>query len=607
MIKLLPLSFKASELPIFKESRRGDWYEYGSNKPYKNNYGSYLVKLLNESSKQSTIIESKTKFIVGRGFYIDKDISFSERALVEAFLRQVKETNLLVKIVKDKKVFGGFAIQVILNKQRKIVGLEHIDFNNIRVGTEDNYYYTSDWNRNPEGNEDFTEFFNFNQEANTSDNYLIYFKEYRPDLGEYPIPDYVAAIPYLEADAEIANFTLSNIRNNLSAGYVVSFNNGEPSDEEMREIERKFKDYATGTDNAGKPLLSFTDQQADHPQIIPIPVNGQDDRFINLNKQIQEEIFTAHSIVSPMLFGIKDKTGLGSNADELRTASELYQNLQVDTEQDILEDVFNELINFNGLPKCLKIQKIEPVGKPLSESVMVGVMTTDEIREKVGLPKLEAGQEIQLKSQEEEMIFSQLKDIGYNADNLEVLETIVNPITCIADAEKFEAEIKEKYVNVLTELEKSILALLIKNATMPNTEIIKALDITPTEAQQSVASLQDKGALNNDFKPTEQGKQTIQVPQEEIFIVYKYQKRNDAPKLKGKESRPFCQQMLRISKEFNRRYTLDQLKMLKNDFDMTGLDIFQRRGGWYNNPRLKKTTPWCRHIWSQEVVRIQKQ
>ena len=603
MIKLLPLSFKASELPVFKESRKGDWYEYGSNKPYKNNYGSYLVKLLNESSKQSTIIESKTKFIVGRGFYIDRDISFSERALVEAFLRQVKEANLLVKIVKDKKVFGGFAIQVILNKQRKIVGLEHIDFNNIRVGTEDNYYYTSDWNRNPEGNEDFTEFFNFNHEANTSDNYLIYFKEYRPDLGEYPIPDYVAAIPYLEADAEIANFTINNIKNGLSSGYIVSFNNGEPSDEEQREIERKFKNYSSGTENAGKILLSFTDQMADHPSLIPIPIDGRNEQFLNLNKQIQEEIFTAHSIVSPMLFGIKDNTGLGSNADELRTASELYQNLQVDTEQDILEDVFNELINFNGLPKCLKIQKIEPVGKPLSESVMVGVMTTDEIREKVGLPKLEAGQEIQLKSQEEDMIFSQLKDIGYNADNLEVLETIVNPITCIADAEKFEAEIKEKYVNVLTELEKSILALLIKNATMPNTEIIKALDITPTEAQQSVASLQDKGALNNDFQPTEQGKQTIQVPQEEIFIVYKYQKRNDAPKLKGKESRPFCQQMLRL----NRRYTLDQLKMLKNDFDMSGLDIFQRRGGWYNNPRLKKTTPWCRHIWSQEVVRIQKQ
>jgi len=602
MIKLLPLSFKASELPVFKESRRGDWYEYGSNKPYKNNYGSYLVKLLNESSKQSTIIESKTKFIVGRGFYIDKDISFSERALIEAFLRQIKETNLLVKIVKDKKVFGGFAIQVILNKQRKIVGLEHVDFNNIRVGTEDNYYYTSDWNRNPEGNEDFTEFFNFNHEANTSDNYLIYFKEYRPDLGEYPIPDYVAAIPYLEADAEIANFTLSNIRNNLSSGYIVSFNNGEPSDEEMREIERKFKDYATGTDNAGKPLLSFTDQQADHPQIIPIPVNGQDDRFINLNKQIQEEIFTAHSIVSPMLFGIKDTSGLGSNADELRTASELYQNLQVDTEQDILEDVFNELINFNGLPKCLKIQKIEPVGKPLSESVMVGVMTIDEIREKIGLPKLEKGEVVKMSSDEDEMLFSQLKDIGYNAEDLEVLDTRQNPITCLDDARKFEAQIREEFLPLLTKLEKSVLRLLIGNPKMPTTEIMKALEINIENTQKSIASLQNKGALDIDFNPTEQGKKTIQIPDEEIFVVYRYIKRPDAPALKT-HSRPFCQQMMFLANS-GRRYTLNQLEMLRNDFNQSGIDIFTKRGGWYTRPGTDITTPYCRHIWSQEIVRI---
>ena len=145
MIKLLPLSFKAVELPKFKESRKGEWYEYGSNKPYKNNYGEYLVKLLNESSKQSTIIESKTKFIVGRGFYIDRELTFKDKALVELFLRQIREDNLLTKIVKDKKVFGGFAIQVILNNKGSIVKLEHIDFNNLRVGVDDNYFYTDDW------------------------------------------------------------------------------------------------------------------------------------------------------------------------------------------------------------------------------------------------------------------------------------------------------------------------------------------------------------------------------------------------------------------------------------------------------------------------------
>jgi len=370
----------------------------------------------------------------------------------------------------------------------------------------------------------------------------------------------------------------------------------------MREIERKFKNYATGTDNAGKPLLSFTDNASEHPSIIPIPTNGQDERFINLNSQIQQEIFTAHAITSPMLFGISSKNGLSSNADELRTSAELYQNLIVDGEQQILEEIFNELINYNGLPKCLKIQKIEPVGNPLSEAVVVSVMTTDEIREKIGLGKLEVGEVVKMSSDEDEMLFSQLKDIGYNAEDLEVLDTRENQITCLDDARKFEAQIREEFLPLLTELEKSVLRLLIGNPKMPTTEIMKALEINIEDTQKSIASLQNKGALDVDFKPTDQGKKTIQIPDEEIFVVYRYIKRPDAPPLETK-SRPFCQQMMFLANS-GRRYTLAQLEMLRNDFNQTGIDIFTKRGGWYHNPRLDVNTPYCRHSWSQEIVRI---
>ena len=156
------------------------------------------------------------------------------------------------------------------------------------------------------------------------------------------------------------------------------------------EIEHRFKQYATGTDNAGKPLLSFTDQNSDHPQIIPIPIDGRNDQFPNLNNQITQEIYTAHSVTSPMLFGIKDNTGLGNNADELRTAFEIYSNVHIAPEQDIMEQVFNEIINYNGLPKVLKILPIEPVSKPLSEATIVGAMTQEELRAKIGLPPAEA-------------------------------------------------------------------------------------------------------------------------------------------------------------------------------------------------------------------------
>ena len=614
-VKLIPINFKGYELPVFKESRKGDWFEYGSDRPYKNCYGDFLIKLLNESSKQSTIIDAKTKFIVGRGFAVENDkLTFQERALVEGFLRMPNDdgnmNDLLCKVVKDKKVLGGFAVQIRVNANNKIASVDHIDFNNVRVGVEENtYYYTSDWKeRNPENNEDYTklETFPFNDQVSKSKNYIIYYKEYRPDLGEYPLPDYIASVPYLEADAEISNFTLMNIRNNLSAGYLISFANGQPSDEEMADIERRFKDYATGTDNAGQPLLSFTDQQSDHPQIIPIPTNGQDDRFINLNNQITQEIFTAHSIVSPMLFGIKDNTGLGNNADELRTSAELYQNLHIDPEQDILNELFNEIINYNGLPKCLYIQKIEPIQTVLSEAVVVSVMTQDEIREKIGLAPLEIGQRVQMDDQTDEMIFSQLERTGFNANDFEELESVTNEITCLADAERFEDELLNKYKfslgRALTDIEKSVLDMIVDNPSLPKSEIRKALDISTENVNDVIQELQNIGALDVNFNPTQNALDTIQKPIEEIFVAYKYVKRDDALPLKGGESRRFCQQMISFAKQ-GRLYTLDQLKLLRNDFNQTGIDIFTKRGGWYTLPNTTLHRPFCRHTWQQKILR----
>ncbi len=614
-IKLIPINFGGYELPEFKESKKGDWYEYGIDRPYKNTYPDYLTKLYNESSKHNQIINSKVKFIVGQGFVVDEKMSFSERAYVEGFLRMPNEDEnideLTSKLAKDKKVYGGFSLQVRMSKSGKIAAINHIDFCDIRAGVDNGlFYYTDDWSsRNPQNNEDFKilQHFPYDDSAKADVDYLIYYKEYRPDLGVYPMPDYTSAIPYLESDAEIANFTLQNIKNNLSAGYVISFANGQPTEEEMANIERRFKDYATGADNAGKPLLSFTDQNSDHPQILPIPVNGQDERFINLNNQIREEIFTAHGITSPQLFGIKDNAGLGNNADEIAVASQLYQNLQIDPEQKVFNELINSILNFNGVSgHPVRLQKIEPVQRYFSETAILNVMTQDEIREKIGLPALQPEQRVELKSDEDEIIFSQLEVTGIDANNLEVLKTYHNPITNLEDAKEFEEKIKKEsfaITSILTDLEKSVLALLVKNPSLPITELASALKVEQALISEAVSNLFDAGALDKDFRPTKDGEESIQRPQEEIFIVYKYIERPDAPPLKT-ESRPFCRRLMLLAT--TRRYTLQQLELLTNDFGQSGIDIFTKRGGWYHNYKTNKTTPFCRHIWEQQIVRLKK-
>ena len=150
-INLLPISFGTYELPTFKESRKGDWYEYGSERgDWKNLYPQFLTKLYNESSKHATIINAKTNFIVGKGFAISRDIPFMQRAQIDAFLRTTNDidnmTDLLYKIVKDKKVYGGFCMQVMVNANKKITALEHVSFGNVRkaVEDEDKYFYTDE-------------------------------------------------------------------------------------------------------------------------------------------------------------------------------------------------------------------------------------------------------------------------------------------------------------------------------------------------------------------------------------------------------------------------------------------------------------------------------
>ena len=317
-----------------------------------------------------------------------------------------------------------------------------------------------------------------------------------------------------------------------------------------------------------------------------------------------------------MLFGVRTETGLGNNADEIRTASELYQNLQVDPEQAVLNELFNEILAFNGLKKSLQIVKIEPVAEALSEQTVVSVMTKDEIRERIGLPPLEINQEVLMESQENNLIIDQLENTGFRASELEIISEHINPITSFSEAEQFEYDILKSYnfaINrTLNETEKLVLDIIKKNPKMPTIEISKALNVSIGKINDSIQTLVDANALDKNFIPTPPALDTIQLPQENIFIVYEYIKNPSQVKSKKQEiapaiiptTRPFCRELINLAKV--RRYTLSQLKLLKNGQGETGINIFTKRGGAYTNPVTHETTPYCRHIWNQQLVRLKR-
>jgi hypothetical protein len=651
------VKFEAHKPPLFEDVKNSEFVQYGyvargdkEAKKWNNLYPDYLLYLYNRSAKNNSIINAKNKYIVGQGWsFNNTGLTFQQRTNLKAFSRSLEKSKITRDLSLDRTIFGGFACEIITSNDSSKITPSHIDFSKVRqfkitTDKEGNksdlkYGYTSDWSvKNPEDNEDFETLYPFTWDENDIDSnkrYIVYYKDYRPDSKEYPLPDYIGAVPYIESDYEISNFVLNNVKNGFSGGYLVQFNNGTPTDEDKADIDRRFDNAFTGTDNAGSVLKSFNEDKESGIEITPLNANGQDDRYINLNKQIQGEIFTGHNF-NPAISGITDGNGFNNNAGEIRVASEMFQNTYVDTEQGVLEDFFNSVAGYNGLPEKLTIIKLEVVSEPLSEATIVQISTIDELRDRagmspslvesnkvsealstlsplvatkiletmsakevrdlIGLKTTSAGVQtsVQLSSQEiDTAITEHFSSCGINDEDYDVIDFRELKASDMNDAFYQGEKFKREYF--ISKEESLILGLLNKGETP--SAISTATGISQTDLAEFIDNLVEQGLINEDGELTPKGK--TETEQNEVFVVYKYALRGDAPKLEGGSSRPFCSSLMRQS-QF-KSWTREDINALNNN---QGLDVFSSRGGFYNNPKTGVTTPFCRHVWQQRLVRL---
>jgi DNA-binding Lrp family transcriptional regulator len=591
---ILIFNFEANKPPVFKEERGKDYIVYGTESPWKNLYPNYLVELYNTSGKHNSIINGKTNYISGRGWKVDQTVrTLEDKVKLENFINHVGNDSLFEltkKIVKDNELFGGYALEVIVTKDGKGLIINHIDFGDIRVGVEeDTYFYTSDWaSRKPTSNEDFETLtsFPFDGSAVRGERYICYYKSYRPNLKEYPLPNYISGINYISADYEISNYVLNNCKSGFSGSVVFNFHNGQPTQEAQAYIKKQIKNKHHGSNNAGEPIIIFDDGKDKGVDIIPVNPNGQDDKFINLNKQVQDEIFTAHGVDASVFIKTID-TGFSNNADELRVAIEAMNSSYIEPNQIMYEKLFNDFVVLLGMPSGLKIEKIAPIKVQISESTLVSVLTTDEIRELAGYKPLEKPLEKkteQVFSEDEEFKFD-LSEFGYAEDELEVIsekELDYNPFD-FADIGSIDSQI----IDIVKATPKATVE-----------EIGQQVGETPSEVQERIDRLVKNGLLDltkTKIKVTDEGERETS----ELITVYKYKLRHDAPSLRGGRSRDFCRKLMKE----NRSYELKDILAMNNK---QGSNVFAHRGGWYNNPVTKTRTNYCRHVWSARTVKVKK-
>ena len=360
--------------PVVKEQRGKEWVSYGDS----NNYFQYLIDRYNGSATNNAIINGIGELIYGKGL----DATDSNRKPDQyAKMKSLFSKDCMRKVTSDFKMMGQCAFQVIYSKDhQQITEVYHMPVESLRAekcndeGDIEAYYYAKDWGA-VEGKKETPiriPAFGFSNEGIE----ILYIRPYRAGFYYYSPVDYQGGLPYAELEEEVANYHLNNIKNGMSPSMLINFNNGVPTEEERYLIESRIGEKFSGTSNAGKFILAFNDNKEMAADITPVQLSDASDQYQFLADEAMRKLMVSHRVTSPMLLGIKDQSGLGNNAEELKTASTLFDNTVIRPMQETILDGVDKILAYNDISLNLYFKTLQPL--EFQEGVVVDQETMEE-------------------------------------------------------------------------------------------------------------------------------------------------------------------------------------------------------------------------------------
>lgn len=363
--------------PEVIESKRYDWVEYGED----NMYFQYLIDRYNGSPTNNAAINGISEMIYGRG--LDATDSEKKPREYQEMVDLIKK-DCMKKVCYDYYMMGQAALQIIYSKDRtKIAKVAHIPIETIRAekaidGDIKAYYYSSDWTK-VQKNDKPKRIAAFGTSKDSIE--IMYIRPYRAGYYYYSPVGYQGGLQYAELEEEIANYHISNIQNGLQPSMLINFNNGTPDKEQRDAIERAIYEKFSGSSNAGKFILAFNDSKELAATIDPVMINDAHQQYQFLSDESMKKVMVSHRIISPMLVGIKDQTGLGNNAEELQTASILMDNTVIRPMQVTILDELAKILDYNNIDLDIYFKTLQP----LEFTDLTNALTDAEIEKETGV------------------------------------------------------------------------------------------------------------------------------------------------------------------------------------------------------------------------------
>jgi hypothetical protein len=409
--------------PEVIEDDRKDWVMYLTGDDYRD-YFSSLIDSYMGSPTNSRCINGISDMIYGRGL---EALDSREKPEMYAKMKLLFKASCMRKVVGDYKLLGQGAVQVIYNQNKTaITKVVHFPMETLRAekakdGKIKAYYYHPKWTElKPSDKPKRIPTYGNGGRGDLIELYV--FKPYKSGFYYYAPVDYNGCLQYAKLEEEVANYHINNIQNGLQPSLLVNFNNGVPNEETQELIERKIYEKFSGSSNAGKFVLTFNDSAEDRATIEPIHLPDAHAQYQFFADEAREKIMLGHGIVSPILLGIKDNTGFGNNAEELRTASILMDNYVIRPFQQGIIEGLEEILNFNNIFLSLYFVTLQPIEFTELDNISTKVKREEETGEK--LSKQEPEELSDLSDEEFEDLFERLEDFGeVISDDWELVST----------------------------------------------------------------------------------------------------------------------------------------------------------------------------------------
>jgi hypothetical protein len=354
--------------PIYTYQKKGDYHflSFGAD----NMYPLFLLELYNNygSPLNKSIINKKTKMTAGFGYKDLQDPKLKEWA------KRNNLERLLLYLAKDFMIYGGFAVEIIWNREGTSFDIGYLPIHTLRIGLKDEeeepdyYWYSADWGQYKKEEYKPKYIKRFDPKDRSGRQALYYIEPNPAATSLYPIPDYSTAINFIDLDYQIGKFHLNQVRQGFAPSFILNFATGIPTIDEQNQFFREFQRNFKGAENAGKIMITYSDGGEQKPEMIPIQLNDSDDRFILLQEMVEKNITQAHEMPVQLVSFQPGKLG---SADERKELMAEFQTYYIAIKQNQMEEAINGILDEIGFTEKIVLRDYTSADKS-------GVLTRGE-------------------------------------------------------------------------------------------------------------------------------------------------------------------------------------------------------------------------------------